>query len=74
VLFVECSYRPNKVFWDDLQAAPFFLRDKSQIGQEIFPLWFFSSLADAASPFFRMIEVRKTSIPFEECVNAFRRN
>lgn len=72
VLFVECKYRRNQVHWDSLQQAAFFLRKRSSTAMDDFSRWFFCPSNEDSSLGIKKIEVSKTTIPFSECVGAFR--
>ena len=73
VIYVECAYRENGIFWDELEKAPFFFWEKSCSAHD-FMLWFFSPIDNEGRSDIRMIVVRRTTIPFEDCVRAFRRS
>lgn len=71
IVFVECPLEVNKITWDVLHDTPFFLREKTEVRSADFPLWIFSSSVPHESTI-RKIDVHRTTIPFDECVEIFR--
>lgn len=72
VMFVECSAQINHVAWDTLHDAPFFLRRTIDAKSQEFLLWFFARVGSKDYSI-QHISVQRTTIPFEECVSAFKK-
>jgi hypothetical protein len=75
VTYVECPTEENQVFWDTVYNAKLFFRRKvsaeSSAPEDRYALWFFAESLNSPTVL-REIQVHRTSIPFADCVRAFR--
>lgn len=71
VIFVECPIVGNNISWATLHDADFFLRRIKDTSSQNFPLWFFSKSGESDREI-QEITVKRTKMPFDECVAAFR--